>query len=84
MLARVGFEMAWFWRVCWSWQATGAALGSAVRVAVDGTMAAELLVARTMEVRSMAAGGVEIVEKNKKRKEEIPVEGPTAANGWWW
>lgn len=40
-----------------------------MRVAVDGMTAAELLVARTMEERNMAAGGVESVEKNKKERE---------------
>lgn len=54
--------MACAWRVCWSWQATGAALGRAVRVADDGMTAAELLEARTTEERSMAVGGVESVE----------------------
>ena len=61
MLARVGLEMAWAWRDCWSWQATGAALGRAVRVAVDDMAAAELE-ARMIDERSMAAGGVESVE----------------------
>jgi hypothetical protein len=53
--------MAWAWRDCWSWQATGAALGRAVRVAVDDMAAAELE-ARMIDERSMAAGGVESVE----------------------
>lgn len=52
-----------------------------MRVATDGMTAAELREALTREERSMAAaGGVEIVENGKER-EEIPVEGPAAANG---
>jgi hypothetical protein len=52
MLARVGLEMACAWRVCWIWQAAGAALGTIVRVAVDGMT---VRVARTMEERIMVA-----------------------------
>jgi hypothetical protein len=40
-----------------------------VRVATDGMTAAELLEALAMEERSMAAGGVEIVEKWKGKGE---------------
>lgn len=62
MLARMGLEMAWLWRVCWR-HVTAAARGTqrAWRVAVDGRSEAELRVARTTEERSMTAGGVESI-----------------------
>jgi len=51
-----------------------------VRVATDDMTLAELLEARTSEVRNMAAGGVEIVVKCKE-KEEASRRG-TCAYQW--
>jgi len=72
MLASVGFEMACSWRICWSWQTAGAALGRAVRVAIEGRVAAELLEARASEERNMAAGGVESVEEMEREVRGFP------------
>lgn len=83
MLARVGLEMACAWRVCWSWQATGAALGRAVRVATEGMTEAELLGALVRDERSMAAGGVESVEKLEKEEGRFPSRDLQLPMGWW-
>lgn len=59
ILASVGFEMAWAWRICWSWLVTGVALGTAAA-----------RVARTIEVRIMAA-----VEWRLSKKSEMDGKG---------
>jgi hypothetical protein len=82
MLARVGLEMACAWRVCWSWQATGAARGSAVRVAVDGMTAAELLEALAREERSMAAGGSGECRKIERKGIRFPSRDLQLPMGW--
>jgi phage/plasmid primase-like uncharacterized protein len=59
-----------------------------VRVATDGMTAAELLEALAREERSMAAGGVEIVEKWKRKREDSrrgtwSCQWVGDGDGWW-
>jgi hypothetical protein len=59
-----------------------------VRVATDGMTAAELLEALAREERSMAAGGVEIVEKWKRKGEDsrrgtCGCQWVGGGDGWW-